>query len=88
MNDYSMYHYYNGEEENPYIKILDGTEIDNNAPNPPASMITEWKKVLNPVDKKGMFTLWNKQSLTQIADKRETNLEKVFNLYTVKTYGA
>jgi hypothetical protein len=35
----------------------------------------EWKKALNPPIKTEMFKIWNKQSLTQIADNRELDFE-------------
>jgi hypothetical protein len=126
--DYSMYHYYKGEDENPYANILDKAEIENPAKYPPASMRVEynlpfeeviklswslrfwereklfetlynkndfslkmwnyngedrnkWVKVLNPVDKKGLFELWNNKSLNQISEKNEMSLENIYNLY-------
>jgi hypothetical protein len=45
------------------------------------SDINEWKTALNPPDKKVMFEIWNRNSLTQIADKQEMDFEEMYKLY-------
>jgi hypothetical protein len=42
---------------------------------------SKWLKVLNPVDKKGLFELWNSKSLNQISEKDEMSYESVCDLY-------
>jgi len=128
VNDYSMYHYYRGEDENPFAIILDKAEIENPAKYPPDSMrfdynlpfdevnklawsirfweresmfetqfnkndfslrtwsYTDWEKdkwlrVLRPVNKKGLFELWNNQSLKQLSEKHEMDFDGVLSLY-------
>jgi len=41
----------------------------------------KWLKVLRPVDKKGLFELWNTQSLQQLSEKNEIDFDSVLNLY-------
>jgi hypothetical protein len=41
----------------------------------------EWKRVLKFADKKEIFNLWNKESLTQIGDKYQIDFEEMYKLY-------
>jgi len=41
----------------------------------------KWLKLLKPVDKKGLFELWNNQSLQQLSEKNEMDFESVLSLY-------